>query len=215
MLETPSCVCVYIICVSRATGHKCYRTGVLWLQSQLYHGIRHCSLSICPLEWMRDITLPEKVHLVKAMVFLAVIYGCELDHKESWAPKNWRFQTMVLEKTLENPLDCKEIKPVNPKGNQSSIFIGRTDAEAEAPRLWPPDVKNWLIRTDLDVGKDWRQEDMGKAEDQIFGWYHWLNGHEFEQALGFGDGQGSLACYSPWGHKESDMTEWLNWLTED
>ena len=170
MLETPSCVCVYIICVSRATGHKCYRTGVLWLQSQLYHGIRNCSLSICPLEWMRDITLPEKVHLVKAMVFLAVIYGCELDHKESWAPKNWRFQTMVLEKTLENPLDCKEIKPANPKGNQPWIFIGRTVAEAEVPILWLHKAKSQI------TGKrPWcweRLKARGEGDDR--GWDGWM-----------------------------------------
>ena len=115
---------------------------------------------------------------------------------------------MVLEKTLESPLDCKEIKPVNPKGNQSWIFIGRTDAEAEAPILWPPDVNSWLIRKD--AGEDWRQEEKEMTEDKMVKWHHWLNGHEFEQALGDGEGQGSLACYSPWGHKESDPTERLN-----
>ena len=143
------------------------------------------------------------------------VWMWELDYKESWAPKNWRFWTMVLEKTLESPLDCKEIQPVYPKGNQPLIVIGRTDAKAETPVLWLPDAKNWLIGKDPDAGQNWRQEENGMTEDEMIGWYHWLNGHEFEQALGFGDGQGSLACYSPWGHKESDMTEWLNWLTED
>ena len=119
--------------------------------------------------------------------------------------------TVVLEKTLENPLDCKEIKPVDPKGNQSWILIGRTDAEAETPMFWPPDVKNWLTGKDPDAGKDWRQEEKGTTEDEMVGWHHWFNGHEFEQTLGVGDGQGSLACCSPWGHKESDTTEWLNW----
>ena len=118
---------------------------------------------------------------------------------------------MVLEKTLESPLDCKEIQPVHPKGNQSWIFIGRTDVEDETPILWPSDVKNWLIWKDPDAGKDWRQEENGMSEDEMVGWHHWLNRHEFEQALGVGDGQGSLVCCSPWGHKESDMTEQLNW----
>ena len=133
----------------------------------------------------------------------------ELDHKESWALKNCCFWTVVLEKTLESPLDCK-IKPVNPKGNQSLIFIERTDAEAEAPILWPPHVKNWLIGKDPDVGKDWRQEEKGTMEEEMVGWHHWLNGHEFEQALGDSEGEGSLACCSPWGCKELDTTEQLN-----
>ena len=119
---------------------------------------------------------------------------------------------MVLEKTLESPLECKGFKPVNPKGNQSWIFIGRTDAEAETPVLWPPDVKNWLIGKDPDAGKDWRQGEKGMPKDRMVGRHHWLNAHEFEQALGFGDGQGSLVCCSPWGHKELDMTEWQNWI---
>ena len=134
----------------------------------------------------------------------------ELDCEESWALKNWCFWTVVLEKTFENLLDSKEIKLVNAKGNQSWIFIGRTDAKAETPVLWPPDVKSWLIRKDLDAGKDWRQEENGMTEDEMFGWYHWLDGHEFEQALGGGEGQGSLVCCSPWGCKESDTAERLN-----
>ena len=134
----------------------------------------------------------------------------ELDHKESWGPKNWCFWTVVLEKTLESPLDCKVIKPVNLKGNQSWIFIGRTDAEAETPVLWPPNAKSWLIGKDPDAGKDWRQEKR-MTEDEMVGWHHWLVGHEFEQGLGVRDGQVSLACCSPWGQKELDTTEWLNW----
>ena len=138
------------------------------------------------------------------------VWMWELDYKESWAPKNWCFWTVVLEKTLESPLDCKEIQPVHSEGDQSWIFIGRTDAEAETPILWPPDSKNGLIGKDSDAGKDWRRE-KGMTEDEMVRWHHWLNGHEFEKALGVGDGQGGLVCCSPWGHKESDMTEWLNW----
>ena len=134
----------------------------------------------------------------------------KLDHKEGWAPKNWCFWTVVLEKTLESSLDCKEIKPVNPKGNQSWIFIRKTDAEAEAPILWPPDVKSWLIGKDHDAGKDWGQE-KGVTEDEMVGWHHWLNGRESEWTPGVGDGQGGLACCNSWGRKESDMTEQLNW----
>ena len=114
-------------------------------------------------------------------------------------------------KTLESPLDCKEIKQVNPKGNQPWIFIGRTDVEAEAPKFWPPDAKSRLTGKDPDAGKDWRQEEKGTTEDEMVGWHQWLDGHEFVQALGVGDGQGSLECCSPWGHKELDTTERLNW----
>ena len=134
----------------------------------------------------------------------------ELDHKESWASKNWCFGTVVLEKILENPLECKEIKPVNPKENQSWLFIGRTDAEVETPILWPPDAKSWLLGKDPDAGKDWRQEEKGMTEDQTVGWHHWLDGHEFEQSPEVVDGQ-TLACCSPWGLKELDTTEQLNW----
>ena len=133
----------------------------------------------------------------------------ELDHKEGWVPKNWCFLTTVLEKTLESPLDCKEIKPVHPKENQSWIFFGRTGAEAEAP-LWPPDVKSQLIRKDPDSGKDRRREEKGLTKGEMFGLHHRLNGQEFEQSLGDDEGQGSLACCSPWGHKELDTTERLN-----
>ena len=121
----------------------------------------------------------------------------ELVHKESWALKNGWFLTVVLEKTLESPLDCKEIKPVNCEGTQSWILIGRTDAEA--PIIWPPDVKNWLTGKDPDAGKNWRQEEKGTTEDEMVGWHHWFDGHEFEQALEDGEGQGGLLCCSPWG----------------
>ena len=121
----------------------------------------------------------------------------------------WLFWTVVLEKTLESPWDFKEIKPVHPKGNQSWTFIGRTDAEAEAPNLWPPDVKSQLIGKDPDAGKDWRQEEKGVTEDEMVGWHHWFNGHGFELKLGDSGGQGSLVCYSLWSCKESDTTEWL------
>ena len=141
------------------------------------------------------------------------VWMWELDHKESWVPKNWCFWTVVLEKTLESPLDCKEIQPVHPKGNQSWIFTGRTDAEAEAAILQPPDAKSWLTGKDPDAGKDWRQEEKGTTE--MFRWHHRLNGHESEQALGAWDGQGSLVCYSPCGHKESDMTEQLNCMQSE
>ena len=157
----------------------------------------------------RDITLPTKVHLVKAMVFPVVMYRCEswtirkaecqrIDAFELWC---WR--------KLENPLNCKEIQPVHPKGNQSWIFIRSTDDEAEDPILWPPDVKNWLIGKHPDAGKDWRQEEKGTTEDEMVEWHHRLDGHEFEQAAGVGDGQGGLACCSPWGHRVRP-----DWVTE-
>ena len=135
----------------------------------------------------------------------------ELDYKESYMLKNWCFWNVVLEKSLESPLDCKEIQPVHPKGDQSRIFIGRTDAEVETPIPWPPDAKNWLLGKDPDAREDWRQEDKGTIEDVMVGWHHRLNGHEFEQTPGIGDGQESLSCCSPWDCNESDTTEWLNW----
>ena len=134
----------------------------------------------------------------------------KLDHKESWGPKNWCFQTVVLVKTLQSSLDSKKVKPVNPEENQSWIFIERTDAKAEAPTLWPPDVKSQLIGKDPDAGKDWGHEEKRMTEDEMVGWYHQLSGHESEQALGDGKGQRSLACCGPWGCKESDMIERLN-----
>ena len=155
----------------------------------------------------RDFTLPTKVRVVKAMVFPVVMYEMwELNYKESWAPKNWCFWTVVLEKTLKSPSDCKEIIPVNPKGNQPWIFIGRTDAEAEALILWPPYEKSWLTGKDPDAGKDWRREEKGTTEDKMVRWHRRLNGHEFGQIWGDSEGQRSLMCGSSWSCKESDMT---------
>ena len=128
------------------------------------------------------------------------VWTWELDHKDGWAPKNWCFWTVVLKKTPENPLD-KEIKPVHPKGNQSWLFIGETDSEAETPILWPPDVKSWLTGKDLEAVKDWRQEERGMTEHRMVGWHHRFNAHEFEQVPRDGEGQGSLTCFSSWGHK--------------
>ena len=144
------------------------------------------------------------------MIFPVVMYGCE-----SWTIKKaecWKidaFELLVLEKTLESPLHCNEIQPVHPKGNQSWVFIGRTD-EAETPILWPPDVKSWLIGKDSDAGRDWGQEEKGTTEDEMAGWHHWHDGRESEWTLGVGDGQGGLAFCGSWGHKESDTTEQLS-----
>ena len=138
----------------------------------------------------------------------------ELDCEEGWVPKNWCFWTVVLEKPLASPLDCKEIQSAHPKGDQSWVFIGRTDVEAETPILWPPDAKSWLIWKDPDAGKDLGQEEKGMTEDEMVGWHHWLNGHGFGWTLGVGDGQGGLACCGSWSWKSqtwlSDWTE-LNW----
>ena len=132
----------------------------------------------------------------------------ELDCEEGWVPKNWCFWTVVLEKTLESPLECKEIQPVHLKGDQSWVFFGRTDAKAETPILWPPHAKSWLTGKDSDAGGDWGQEEKGTTEDEMAGWHHW---REFEWTLGVGDGQGGLVCCDSWGRKESDTTEGLNW----
>ena len=135
----------------------------------------------------------------------------ELEYKDSWVLKSWCFLTVMLEKTLESPMDYKGIQPVNPKGNQSWIFTGRTDAEAETPILWLPDAKSWLIGKDPDAEKDWGQEEKGTTEGEMAGWHHWLDGHEFGWALGVGDEQGGLVCCSSWGCNEPDTTEQLNW----
>ena len=157
----------------------------------------------------KDVTLPKKVHLVKAMVFPVVMCGCESWTIRKAELKNWCFWTVVLEKTLESPLDCKDIQPVHPKGNQSWIFqwifIGRTDVEAETPILWPPDVKNWLIWKDPDAGKDWRRDEKGMTVDEMVGWHHWLNGRVWVNS-GSWWWTGELACCSSWGYRESDMT---------
>ena len=138
------------------------------------------------------------------------VWMLELDHEESWARKNSCFWIVVPKKTFESPLDCKETQPVHPKGIQSWVLIGRTDVEAETPVLWPPDVKSWLIWKDPDVGKDWGQEEKGTTEDEMVGWHHRLNGHEFELAPGDSERQGRLGCCSPGGCKELDKTERLN-----
>ena len=160
----------------------------------------------------KNIALPTKVCLVKAMVFSVLMW--DLDHKESWALKSWCLWIAVLEKTLESTLDSKEIKLVNLKRNQLWLLIGRTDAKAEAPIIWPPDEKSRLSGKDPDVGKDWGQEEKEATEDEMVGWCHRLNRHEFEQTLGASDRQGSLVCCSSWGCKELDWTEWLNWLND-
>ena len=162
----------------------------------------------------RDTTLPTKVHLVKAMVFQCSCMNVRVGLWTNLSMKNWCFWTVVLEKTLESPLDCKEIKPVHPKGDQFWVFIGRTDVEVEAPVLWPPDAKSWLIWKDPDAGKDWGQEGKGMTEDEMVGWHHRLNGHGFGWTLGIGDGQGGLACFDSSCHKKLDKVEWLNWLTD-
>ena len=139
------------------------------------------------------------------------VWMWELDYKESWAPKNWCFWTVVLEKTLESPLDCKEIQPVHHKGDQSWVFIGGSDVEAETPVLWPPDAKSWLTGKDPDAGKDWGQEEKALTEDEMVGWHHQLDRHGFGWTPGVDDGQGGLACCGSWGRKESDTSE-LNWV---
>ena len=155
--------------------------------------------------------MPTKVHLVKAMVFPVVMCGCELEHKESWVQQNWWFWTVVMEKTLESPLDCKEIQPVHSEGDQPWDFFGRNDAKAEALVLWPPVAKCWLIGKYSDAGRHWGQEEKGTTEDETAGWHHSLDGRESEWTPGVGDGQGGLACCYSWGRKESDMTEQLKW----
>ena len=135
----------------------------------------------------------------------------ELDCEEGWAPKNWCFWTVVLEKTPVSPLDCKEIQPVHSEGDQLWVFFGGNNAKAETPVLWPPHAKSWLIGKDSDAGRDWGQEEKGTTEGEMAGWHHWLNGHESGWTRVVGDGQGGLACCNSWGRKESDTTEWLIW----
>ena len=165
-----------------------------------------------------EIKLPTSIGSSKKQEFqkkhLLLLYWLrmwELDCKESWTLKNWCFWTVLLEKTLESPLDFKEIKPAKPKANQSWMYIGRTDAEAAAPIFWPPHVKNWLIGKDPDAGKDWRQEEKGTTEDEMVGWYYWLDGHGFEQTPSVGDGLGGLVCWSPWCHRVYNWVAELNW----
>ena len=160
----------------------------------------------------RDITFVNKGPSSQGYGFSSShVWMWELDHKESWKPKNWCFWNVVLEKTLESPLDYKEIQPVHLKEDQSWVFFGRNDAKAETPKLWPPDWKSWFIWKDPDAGKDWRQEEKGTTEDEMAGWHHWLDGRESQWTPRVGDGQGGLACCDSWGCKELDMTERLNW----
>ena len=163
----------------------------------------------------RDITLPTKVHQGPSSQGYGFSSGhvwmWELDCEESWVLKNWCFWTVVLEKTLESPLDCKEIQPVHSKGEQSWDFFGRNDATAETPVLWPPHAKSWLIGKDSDAGRNWGQEEKGMAEDEMAGWHHWLDGRECQWTPGVGDAQGGLVCCDLWGHKEWDTTEGLIW----
>ena len=137
----------------------------------------------------------------------------ELDYEESWVPKNWCVWTVMLEKTLESLLDCKEIQPVHSRGDQSLVFFGRNDAKAETPVLWPPHVKSWLIEKDSDARRDWGQEEKGTTKEEMVGWHHQLDERESEWTLGVGDGQGGLACCSSWGWKETRLSDWteLNW----
>ena len=156
------------------------------------------------------IALSIKVHIVKLRFFREPVQMWELDHKEGWEPTKRCCWTVVLDKTLESPLDCKEIQPVHSREDQPWVFFGRNDAKAETPVLWPPHANNWLIGKDPDAGRDWGQEEKGTTEDEMGGWHHWLNGREFEWSPGDGDGQGGLVCCDSWGCKESDTTEQLN-----
>ena len=187
--------------------------GKQWKQCQtlFFWAPKSLQMVTCSHEIKRRLLLGRKlwstwIAYLKAETLLCqqrsvYVWMWELDGEESWALKNWSFWTVVLERTLESPLDCKEIQLVNPKGNHSWIFIGRTDAEAETPILWPPHVKSWFIGNDPDAGRDWGQEEKGTTEDEMVGWYHWLDEYRFEQAPGVDDGQGSLACCSPWSCK--------------
>ena len=193
--------------------HFIFLGSKITAESDWSHDIKRCLLlerkamtNVDSILKSRDVTLPQGLYSQSYGFSSSHVWMWELNPKEDWAPKNWCFWTVMLEKTLESRLDFKEIKPVNPKGNQSWIFIGRTDAEA--PILWPPDVKRWLIRKDPDARKDRKQEEKGMTEDEMVGWHHWLNGHEFGQAPGDGEGQGSLACCSTWGHKELEKSDW-------
>ena len=186
----------------------------LYVRQQYRHKCTEQSFALCNLDSMfksRDIILSTKVHLVKAMVFPMVMYGCELDCEEGWVPKNWFFWTLVLGKTLESLLDCKEIQPVHSEGDQHWDFFGRNDAKAETPVLWPPHVKGWLFGKDFDAGRGWGQEEKGTTEDEMAGWHYWLNGCECVWTPGVGDGQGGLVCCNSWGHKQLDMIERLIW----
>ena len=202
-VETMEIVTDFILLSSRITAngdcsHEIKRSLLLW---------RKAMTSLDSILKSRGIPLSTKVCIVKTMIFAVVMW--ELDYKERWAPNNWCFWIVVLEKTLESPLDCKEIQPIHPKGDHSWVFIGRTDVEDETPILWPPDAKSGLIWKDPDAGKDWGQEKKGMTEDEMVGWHHRHNGHGFGWTPGVGDRPGGLVC--SWGRKELDTTERLNW----
>ena len=193
--------------------HFIFLSSKITVDSDWSHDIKRCLLlggkamtNLVSIVQSRDVTLSQGLYSQSYGFPSSHVWMWELNHKEGWAPKNWCFWTVALEKTFESPLDSKEIEPVNPKGTQSWIFIGRTDAEA--PILWPPDVKCWLIRKDPVAGKVRKQEEKGMREDEMVGWHHWLNGHEFEQAPGDGEGRRSLACCSPCGHKKLEKSAW-------
>ena len=193
---------------------SCYSWTLIYQQVKNSHEIKRCLLLERKAMTNLDIIKKQRHFFVskglshQSFGFSSShVWMWKLDHKKSWVPNNWCFWTVVLEETLESPLNCKEIQPVHPKGNQSWIFVGGTDVETEAPIPRPPDAKSWLIRKVPNAGKDWRQEENGTTEDEMVGWHHRLNGHEFEQVLGDGDGQGSLACCSTWGRS---TTEQLN-----
>ena len=181
------------------------------------HGIKRCLLFGRKSMTKIDTMLKSRYHFADKSPY-GQSYGFsssqeqlwELDHNQGWMSKSWCFWIVVLEKTLDNPLDCKEIKSVNPKGNEFWIFIGRTYAKAEASKLWPPDAKSQLIGKQLDTGKDWGQEEKGVTEDEMVAWHHQNSGHEFEKILRESEGQGRLACSSPWGCKKADTTSWMN-----
>ena len=190
LLSKPTSVTLNPLVDSRLTFPRCAAVSLT------YQTVGHNWVT--ELNWTEPglkVDLPSSTYNQNYGFSSSHVWMWELDHREGSVLKNWWFWTVVLGKTLESPLDCKEMKPVNTKGNQSWIFIGRTDAEAETPIRWPPDEKSWLIRKDPDAGKDWRQEEKGLTEDEIVGWHHWLNGHEFEQALGDGEEQGSSELF--------------------
>ena len=202
------------------------RLHFLWLQNHCRWWLQPWNLrTLAPLKKSYDQT---RQHIKKQSYYFANkglssqgygfssghVWMWELDCEEGWLPKNWCFWTVVLEKTLESPLACKEIQPVHSEGDQPWDFFGRNDAKAEAPVLWPPHAKSWLMGKDSDAGRDWGQKEKGMTEDEMAGWHHWLDACESEWTPGVGDGQGGLACCDSWGRKESDTTERVNWTEQ-
>ena len=199
---------VKLLLTSHLIAFLCSMSPVITETWEYFHDLMYLIYVYFPKSRSRIITITSvSLHGFSS----SHVWMWELDCEESWALKSWYFWTVVLEKTLESSLDCKEIQPFHPKGDQSWVFIGRTDAKAETPILWPPHAKSWLTGKDSDAGRDWGQEEKGTTEDEMAGWHHRLDGREFEWTWGVGDGWGGLACCNSWGHKESHMTEWLNW----